>query len=434
MAVITGTNGRNTLRGTALADTIRGLGDIDSLFGLGGGDTIYGGLGNDIIDGGDGSDRLFGEAGNDTLKGGKGTDQLDGGKGLDKMAGGLGNDTYIADNAGDKATELAGQGTDLVKSSVSFTLGANVENLTLTGTAAIIRVATGNALANVITGSAIDDDLFGLGGNDKLVGGGGSDLLDGGLGNDVMIGGAGDDFYYVDSASDTVIELAGSGSDTVRTTLFSTTIGANIETVELLAGAVDATGNTLANSLNGNNAINTLRGGAGNDQINGGDEKDFMHGEAGNDLIQAWSGTDESFGGTGSDFIDTVAASNTDGIWMTGGETYAGPQDGERDFFSLGNHSGPGNYTMFAGEMWVWGYEDGIDTLAIWTSDTSLTAGQFAADVANLGLVTSVTDDFNGLLGDHKVLTLSGGGIVRVQGMQTFSDLDLATINDWPAV
>ena len=58
-----------------------------------------------------------------------GNDMLDGGTGNDTMIGGAGNDTYVVDAAGDVVTELAGQGTDTVQSSVSYTLGANVENL-----------------------------------------------------------------------------------------------------------------------------------------------------------------------------------------------------------------------------------------------------------------------------------------------------------------
>ena len=66
------------------------------------------------------------------------------------MAGGMGYDTYVVDNAGDVVTEGASAGTDLVQSTISYVLGANLENLTLTGTAAIN--ATGNTLNNVLTG------------------------------------------------------------------------------------------------------------------------------------------------------------------------------------------------------------------------------------------------------------------------------------------
>jgi len=97
---------------------------------------IIGGAGNDTLDGADANDTLYGNGGNDTLYGGSGTDILNGGSGADTMAGGTGNDTYIVDNIGDVVTESAGQGTDLVQTTVNYTLAANVENLTYIGAGA----------------------------------------------------------------------------------------------------------------------------------------------------------------------------------------------------------------------------------------------------------------------------------------------------------
>ena len=111
--------------------------------------------------------------------------------------------------------ELANEGTDLVYSPFSYILGANLENLTLTGTANID--GTGNDLANVLTGNA---------GNNRLEGGAGNDILQGALGADTMIGGSGNDIYYVDNALDVVIEdsVAGSGTDLVYSSM-SYTLG-----------------------------------------------------------------------------------------------------------------------------------------------------------------------------------------------------------------
>jgi Ca2+-binding RTX toxin-like protein len=113
-----------------------------------------------------------------------GNDLLDGGTGADTLHGGAGDDTYIVDNAGDKVIEHANQGVDLVEASVSFAIGANVENLTMIGAGNIN--GTGNGLANVITGNGGNNVLSGLGGDDRLVGGLGIDTLTGGSGKDTF--------------------------------------------------------------------------------------------------------------------------------------------------------------------------------------------------------------------------------------------------------
>ena len=133
---------------------------------------------------------------------------LNGGVGADTLIGGAGNDTYTVDNRNDVITENATEGTDLVNSSVTYTLSANVENLTLTGTSSIN--ATGNAGDNLLTGnSGINtllgndgiDTLLGLAGNDIIDGGNGNDIIRGGSGNDNLTGGAGADTFWFDTAT-----------------------------------------------------------------------------------------------------------------------------------------------------------------------------------------------------------------------------------------
>ena len=196
---------------------------------------------------------LFGGAGNDTLIGGEGDDNLYGDSGADVMQGGNGSDFYYVDNVLDKVIESTGAlaGTDdSVYSSVSFTLGANVEiiylenssNINATGNALNNRVE-GNIGNNTLNGMAGDDTLNGYAGNDVLNGGDGndkleinpsmdptlrlgSDTLNGGAGNDTLYGGygdridklyggAGNDLYAVYSASDIISDTA--GNDTVLT-------------------------------------------------------------------------------------------------------------------------------------------------------------------------------------------------------------------------
>ena len=110
---------------------------------------------------------LLGNSVNNTLTGGAGNDTLTGGVGNDTMIGGTGNDTYVVDVAGDVVMENVNEGTDTVQGSLTYTLGANVENLTLTGTAAIN--GTGNTLNNTLTGNSAANMLIGGAGDDTYV-------------------------------------------------------------------------------------------------------------------------------------------------------------------------------------------------------------------------------------------------------------------------
>jgi len=150
--------------------------------------------GNDSLVGTVYDDYLLGLAGNDSLTGGAGNDTLDGGAGRDTMAGGTGNDVYWVDNKFDVVTESANEGADEVFTTITYTLGANVEYLTLAANSGAIN-GTGNGLNNTINGNEVantlnggegDDILNGGDGNDNLIGGLGSDLLDGGLGLDAF--------------------------------------------------------------------------------------------------------------------------------------------------------------------------------------------------------------------------------------------------------
>ncbi|QYZ71754.1 calcium-binding protein [Neotabrizicola shimadae] len=150
---------------------------------------IVGGAGSDTLNGGNGTfsgnDKLYGNEGNDRLIGGFGFDLLDGGLGNDTMIGGNDNDTYVVNSALDSIVEAFGGGTDTVQTNLSYVLGAELENLTLTGSAN--RNGTGNALDNLLTGNAGANLLSGQDGNDTLQGNAGADTLTGGLGADRFI-------------------------------------------------------------------------------------------------------------------------------------------------------------------------------------------------------------------------------------------------------
>ena len=174
------------------------------------------------------------------------------------LRGGAGDDTYTVDNAGDVVTEAAGAGTDLVKSTVTATLAANVELLTLTGTGAVN--GTGNTLANWLRGN---------GAANTLSGGDGQDLLWGDLGNDVLKGGNGRDLLQGGDGNDTLTDTAGN---------------------------------------------NFFHGGAGTDLVTGGSGAEFFAGGAGNDTLTLGAGADVvGFNrGDGADLVNaTTGADNT---------------------------------------------------------------------------------------------------------------------------
>lgn len=251
-----------------------------------------------IITGNNAANQLNGGAGNDKLNGGAGDDNLTGWSGADTMLGGLGDDIYFVENAGDVVTEILNQGTDNVSSRLTYTLPANIENLTLTVTAAIN--GTGNSLNNVITGNNAANQLNGDAGNDTLNGGAGNDTLTGWSGADTMLGGLGNDSYFVENAGDVATESLNQGTDTVSSRL-TYTLPTNVENLILTgAAAVNGTGNGQANRITENSANNQLNGGTGNDTLEGGTGTNTLTGGIGNDIF--------TFTSTGH--IDTITDYN----------------------------------------------------------------------------------------------------------------------------
>jgi Ca2+-binding RTX toxin-like protein len=207
---------------------------------------------------------MIGTGAPDPLYGLGGNDTLDGLGGADDMSGGRGNDTYIVDNGSDLVREHAGEGSDLVYTSVSYALAAGQEVETLStrvhgGTAAINLV--GNEFAQTIYGNY------------------GANTIDGRGGADVMAGLAGDDIYVVDNALDQVLESAGQGNDAIFTST-SYVLASNQE-IETLSTQTHAGTDDLF--LTGNQYNNTLIGNAGDNIMNGVGGADVMIGLAGDD-------------------------------------------------------------------------------------------------------------------------------------------------------
>ncbi|MFC1459594.1 hypothetical protein ACETIH_23425 [Microvirga arabica] len=225
-----------------------------------------GGVDSITVTGLSGADKIIGSGVSDTLQGADGNDTLDGAGGADQLAGGLGDDTYYVDNASDRVSENTAQGTDTVYTSVSYALSssAEVEVLRTTSPSGTSPInLTGSNTANTLHGNAGANRLDGRGGADKLYGYGGNDS------------------YYVDVASDLVMEGSGGGTDTVYTSV-SYALNSTAE-VEVLR-TIDAAAATSLN-LTGSNTANTLYGNAGANVLNGKGGNDVLTGAAGADAF-----------------------------------------------------------------------------------------------------------------------------------------------------
>jgi Ca2+-binding RTX toxin-like protein len=303
---ITGNVGADELYGGDGDDQLFGLAGDDQLYGGAGNDLLDGGKGLDIMVGGDGDDlyvlddirelewinrdyeNTYHDPGNDTFritfKGGSNSapaaidlraanlievenvqvtgsgvfevigndagNELDAGKTASVLRGGKGNDTYHVTHRDAQVHENAGEGWDKVISSTHFTLGANLEELILTGRAALN--GTGNALNNILRG------------ND------GNNILDGGAGIDTLIGGKGNDTYIVDHEDDEVVENDKEGTDTVKASV-TYTLSDYVENLILTgSGDLKGSGNELKNIITGNDGNNILDGKGGVDRLIGG--------------------------------------------------------------------------------------------------------------------------------------------------------------------
>lgn len=444
--VLTGNNAINVLSGFAGNDTLDGRGGADVMRGGSGNDTYvldnsadsvieFANEGTDLVQSkvsyvladqlenltltgttaingtGNALDNvLTGNSAANTLTAGAGNDTLSGGTGADTMIGGAGNDTYTVDNTADVVTEALNEGIDLVQSSLSHTLSANVENLTLTGTSAI--AGTGNALDNLLTGNSA---------NNTLTGGDGNDTLNGGTGNDTMIGGLGDDVYVVNVSTDIVTEAASAGNDTIQSTA-TLTLTTNVENL-ILTGttAINGTGNTLNNLLRGNTAINTLNGGTGNDILEGGAGNDTLTDTSGKALINGGTGTDTITGGASAEIF--LGGLGNDTVTTAGGNDIILFNQGDgQDTFATG---GTGSDTISLGGGIT--YADLVFTKA--TSDLVLKVGAtdqitfknwYAATpfkpVANLQVIAEAMADFaaggSDPLRDQKVEQFNFAGLV----------------------
>ena len=376
---------------------------------------------------------LIGNSGNNNLIGYSGNDTLDGQAGNDTMAGGAGNDVYFVDSLTDIITENLNQGTDEVRSSVTWTLANNFERLFLTGAGAIHgtgnsldNTLVGNDQANTLDGTSGNNSLFGNGGNDTLIALTGDDTLDGGDGNDSLsagsganslLGGIGNDILVGTTGNDTF--LGGDGNDSLSAGDGNNSLlgGSGLDTIVSGTGADFLDGGDDNDSLIGGSGNDTLLGGAGNDSINGGLGADSLVGGAGNDsylvddagdvVIENTTGT---LGGTDlvTSSVDFILGLNVENLVL---------QD------TFGNLSGTGNASANSlvgnnGNNSLFGFA-GRDTLLGNTGNDTLDGGDledalFGGIGNDLLIGGSGSDVLNGTsaaaAGANEIDTLTGGG------------------------
>ncbi|RTM13352.1 MAG: glycosyl hydrolase family protein, partial [Bradyrhizobiaceae bacterium] len=417
--LLRGTAGGDTLTGGSGNDLFIGLGGGDVLNGLGGVNTAsYAGKLSDYTIYADGTggawvqtnsagsslslfDRLFSiqslqvsdgvfatsavtggqlfkaGSGTVTLTGGSGNDALVGGGGTDTLIGGAGNDVYYVDNVQDIVRENAGQGFDVVYTSAPWTVtaGASIEKVVLTGT----------ANAN-LTGNAFAMELDGNSGINTLSDGGGADLLKGGLGNDT---------YVVTNAGTVVVENAGEGTDTIKTTLHSYVLPDNVENLTFTGtGNFYGVGNATAGTITGGAGDDTLVSGTGVEKLVGGGGNDTFYVNNVNDIVVAGAGGNSAIYASVSGIL---AAANVSKLVYTGTGNFTGYANATGTTIV----SGAGNDTLTGA--------GGNDVLDAGTGNNTLT-GNAGADVFVFAApgqgVNRITDFVSGA--DHIQLSASG--------------------------
>ena len=280
-----------------------------------GDDLLYGTEDDDTITGIGGNDRLFGFGGNDSLDGGDGSDILDGGTGADTMTGGIGDDFYVVDNAGDVVTEASGAGSDLVFTTINYTLPDNLERLAVYSRASTFAInLTGNALDNEITG------------ND------GANIIDGGAGRGFMKGSLGDDqymvslqgnitisyrpsntslpglgyFYLNSDQADLVDDHAGEGTDTVWVPFTGSTDPHSYFDYTLIRGSTFSARSNLER-LGVFDPLSTyavnLQGDWDNETVMGNDGRNILDGWNGADTLIGYGGDDVYFVDDAGDLV-----------------------------------------------------------------------------------------------------------------------------------
>jgi Ca2+-binding RTX toxin-like protein len=380
MATINGTTGDDTITGGgwpwAPNNSSPGVSgnttdQADLIFGdsLNGGANITLG-GDDTINARGGNDTVYGQGGNDTVSGGDGNDLIYGGVGNDSLTGDSGNDTIEGGAGADYMR--GGSGTDELSYS-SDTAGVTVS--IIDGTA-----SGGDAQGDNI-GINQFENLRGGWGNDHLTGGSTADnVLWGGAGNDTIVTNYGDTAYG-EAGDDYLIGTAPQSGE---------------EDMDLLDGG---DGN---DTILGQGGRDTLIGGAGNDSIVGGAQAESIDAGSGDDTVVATLGNDTIQAGDGIDLLDfsNISGAVTASLGATSGVNVTGGAGSDRAYGFENAIGGSGNDSIFGGsgdtanQFWGGAGNDtlngggGNDTLNGGAGNDSLIGGS-GTDLADYSSATS---------------------------------------------
>ncbi|UJW73562.1 calcium-binding protein [Rhizobium sp. SL42] len=385
---------RTTLTTYTLGANLENLsytgGTTASLTGNGANNVINGGGGNQTMSGGAGDDQLIGGAGDDILIGGIGADALDGGAGFDYASyagsaavtvnlktgvhtGEAVNDTFVSIEGyiGSTAADTFVSGAEVVL----FDGDSGVDTVDYSTSTAAVTVSLG--AAGVTTtgtgGDAQGDRFIDL---ERIIGSSFDDTLSTSVSGHTLAGGLGDDIYVIGGAGVTITEALSAGTDEVRTTLTTYTLGANLENLSY-------TGGTTA-SLTGNGANNVINGGGGNQTMSGGAGDDQLIGGAGDDILIGGIGADALDGGAGFDYASYAGSAAVTVNLKTGVHTGEAVND---TFVSIEGYIGSTAADTFVSgaEVVLFDGDSGVDTVDYSTSTAAVTVSLGAAGVTTTG-------------------------------------------------
>ncbi|NBB47172.1 hypothetical protein GVN24_02675 [Rhizobium sp. CRIBSB] len=385
---------RTTLATYTLGANLENLtytgGTTATLTGNSANNVISGGGGNQTMSGGAGDDQLLGGAGDDILIGGVGGDALDGGAGFDYASyagssavtinlktgvhtGEAANDTFVGIEGyiGSTAADSFVSGSEIM----IFDGDGGVDTVDYSSSTAAVTVSLG-AVGVTTTGAGGDaqgDRYLDI---ERVVGSAFNDTLSSAVSGHTLVGGAGNDIYVVGHAGVTVTEAADAGTDEVRTTLTTYTLGANLENLTY-------TGGTTA-TLTGNSANNVISGGGGNQTMSGGAGDDQLLGGAGDDILIGGVGGDALDGGAGFDYASYAGSSAVTINLKTGVHTGEAAND---TFVGIEGYIGSTAADSFVSgsEVALFDGDGGVDTVDYSSSTAAVTVSLGAAGVTTTG-------------------------------------------------